>query len=151
MELDKELISKLFQSKTDLISEEELEKTFPSLETYQSALKQIGKKFEELGLELIRTTFEGKKYFIIGIQSKTAPIPEDLLGVLIFIAAYLKENNELVPRNQFENVFADVLPDVEQLVTLGYIQKKEENYILHPRTKILLKNIYKNLDFQRLI
>ncbi len=150
METEKEIISKLLQSKSDLISEEGIENLFPNPETYQNILKQISQKLGELGLELIRTTFEGKKYFILGMQSKTSPIPEDLLGVLIFIAAYLKEHDEKVPQDQFENIFTDVMADVEQLISQGYVLKKEESYVLHPRAKVLLKNIYKNLDFQKL-
>ncbi len=151
MEPEKEIISMLLQSNSDLISEEMIEKLFPNPETYQNVLKQIGPKLAELGLELIRTTFEGKKYFILGMQSKTLPITEDLLGVLIFVAAYLKEHDEKVPQDQFENIFADVMADVEQLIGQGYVLKKEENYVLHPRTKVLLKNIYKNLEFQKLL
>jgi len=151
MEPEKEFVSILFQSESDLISEEALEKIFPSSEAYQNVLKQIGAKLSDIGLELIRTSFEGKKYFLLGLQSKISPIAEDLLGVLIFVAAYLKEHEETVPRDQFETIFADVLPDVEQLVTKGYVLKKEESYVLHPRTKVLLKNVYKNLDFQKLI
>ncbi len=151
MEAEKEIIMKLLQSKSDLISEEGIEKLFPNPETYQNILKQIGQKLAELGLELIRTTFEGKKYFVLGLLSKISPIPEDLLGVLIFVAAYLKDHDEKVPQDQFENIFADVMADVEQLVNQGYVLKKEESYVLHPRTKVLLKNIYKNLEFQKLL
>ncbi len=151
METEKELIRKLLQSKSDLISEEELEKMFPNPETFQNVLKQIGTKLGDLGLELIRTTFEGKKYFILGMQTDSSPIPEDLLGILIFAAAFLKEHNEIVPRDQFENIFGEFLPDIEQLVGQGYLFKKEDSYVLHPRTKVLLKNIYKNLDFQKLL
>lgn len=151
MDTEKEIIGKLLQSKSELIPEEEIEKLFSSPESYQNVLRQIGSKLAEIGLELIRTTFEGKKYFILGISSNTSPIPDDLLGVLIFVTAYLKEHDEKAPQDQFETIFAEVLADVEQLIKQGYVLKKEESYILHPRTKVLLKNIYKNLEFQKLL
>ena len=150
MELQKNIIRKLLQSKSELISEEIIAKLIPNSQNYQDVLSQIGLKLAELGIELIRTTFEGKKYFMLGIQSDSSPIPEDLLGVLIFITAYLKEHNEKASQDQFESIFSDVIEEVNQLVKMGYILKTDQNYILHPRTKVLLKTIYRTLEFEKL-
>jgi len=150
-ENNKEVVKALLDSSDGVVLEETLQNLFSSEEAFNSTMQGIAPKLAELGFELIRTTFEGRRVYILGSQSNKMPVSDELLGVLIFTTAYLKENGETVPVDQFEELFAEVLPEIEELCTQGYLVKKEEQYVLHPRTKVLLKNIYKGLDFQKLL
>lgn len=148
---NQEIMRTLLSAQDGVVPEETLEKLFPNQEAYNATMRGLAPKLGDLGLELIRTTFRGKKVFTLGIQSNNIPLSDDLLGCLVFITAYLKENGETVPASQFEELFVEILPEIEVLVSQGYLVKTEEEYILHPRTKVLLKNMYKTLDFQKLI
>ena len=66
-------------------------------------MRVLAPKLDELGLELIRTKFRGEKIFILGIQNGNIPLNDDLLGCLVFSAAYLKENGETAPLTNSSN------------------------------------------------
>ena len=134
-----------------VISEEELQNLFPSEEAFNATMQAIAPKLAELGFELIRTTFEGRRVYVLGTQSTQMPLSDELLGILVFATAYLKENGESVALEQFEELFAEALPEIEEICNLRYFVKKEGQIMLHPRTKMLLKNIYKGLDFQKML
>ncbi len=144
----------LLQNQTGMVKEHDLRNLCASEEEYTQIIPQIVKDFKNLGLSLIRTKFQGERYYVLTTPGKDSKITPSMYGAMALIIATVNEigNNLLV--SELKAIFKNVWSDIESLLSIDYLRivktKDGEKIEITPLGKGAFKNIMKDLNLKKL-
>ncbi len=145
----------ILQNKQSMIKEQDIQNFFSTSQEYQETLVLVVQKFREIGLSLVRTTFNHEKYFVLTSAGKDEKISPLMYGILGIIIALQNDFGKPVSKKDAQQIFKDVWDDLLLLAELKYIvfQDKDEstNIILTPIGKAATQKIAKDLNIRSFI
>ena len=113
--------------------------------------------FEQLnkfGLELTKTDFQGRIYYVLTSEGKDDDVTPSQYGALALIIALSKEVDENIKIEDLTEIFSNVWDtDIKFLIENDYIRTFEELGIIKvaPLGKAIMKNIIADLKLKNLL
>lgn len=158
MSESQELIERLCRfisvNSTGMTKEQDLINLCSGIDQLEQLIPEITHRFEQVGFSLVRSKFQGDRFYVLTTPGKDDRISPRMYGILgILIATF----NELGPELEVKTVkelFHDMWGDIEQLIALNYLQYSPQgtttNLIVTPIAKAALKNVLKSLELKNL-
>ena len=136
-----------------MIREEDLKNLSKDF-NFETILSDIYVKLQNIGFELIKTTFLEQKFYILTSGGKDDNITPSQYGTLALIIALSKEVDENVKIEDLKQIFAEIWDtDIQFLIDNDYLRKFEELGIIKvaPLGKAIMKNIIGNINLKNLL
>jgi len=149
-------ISKLIlTNEQKMIREEDLMNLCPESINFDHVINQTYQNLQDIGFELITSTFLDQKYYILTSEGKDDDITPSQYGTLAFILALSKDVDENLKYSDIKDIFSEVLENVEILIEKDFIRKISVNNLeiikVTPLGKALLKNIIEDINLKNLL
>ncbi|WP_371806571.1 hypothetical protein [Candidatus Lokiarchaeum ossiferum] len=142
----------LLQNQTGMVKEQDVRNLCSSNEEYSQIIPQLVSDFKNLGLSLIRTKFQGDRYFVVTTPGKDSRITPSMYGTMALLIATANEIGNDLDVAKMKKIFKNVWSDVESLITLEYLSLQEtkggEKIEITPIGKGAFKNIMKDLNLK---
>lgn len=144
----------LLQNQTGMVKEQDIRNLCSSNEEYSQVIPQLVTDFNNLGLSLIRTKFQGDRYYVLTTPGKDSQITPSMYGTMALLIATTNEIGNELKVAEMKQIFKNVWKDVESLVTMEYLAvhdtKDGEKIEITPLGKGAFKNIMKDLNLKML-
>ncbi|MFX1273984.1 MAG: hypothetical protein ACFFBP_02225 [Promethearchaeota archaeon] len=109
---------------------------------------------KNVGFDLIKTSFQEQKYYVLIAEGKDDDITPSQYGTLALILALSKEIDENMKISDLKEIFSEVwTTDVKTLIEKDYLREFEDLDIIKvtPLTKATFYTIFQDLNLQNLI
>jgi len=136
-----------------MIREEDLKNLSKEL-NFDIIMSEIYVNLQNIGFELIKTTFLEQKFYILTSGGKDDNITPSQYGTLALIIALSKEVDENIKIEDLKEIFAEIWDiDIQFLIDNDYLRKFEEIGIIKvaPLGKAIMKNIIGNINLKSLL
>ncbi|MHA1986708.1 MAG: hypothetical protein ACW98D_08725 [Promethearchaeota archaeon] len=136
-----------------MIREEDL-KNLSKDSNFDIIMSEIYVNLQNIGFELIKTTFLEQKYYILTSGGKDDNVTPSQYGTLALIIALSKEVDENVKIENLKEIFAEIWDtDIQFLIDNDYLRKFEELGIIKvaPLGKAIMKNIIRDISLKNLL
>ena len=136
-----------------MIREEDLKNLSKDL-NFDIIMSEIYMNLQNIGFELIKTTFLEQKYYILTSGGKDDNVTPSQYGTLALILALSKEVDENVKIEDLKQIFAEIWDtDIQFLIDNDYLRKFEELGIIKvaPLGKAIMKNIIGDINLKNLL
>jgi len=136
-----------------MIREEDLKNLSKDL-NFEIIMSEIYVNLQNIGFELIKTTFLEQKYYILTSGGKDDNVTPSQYGTLALIIALSKEVDENVKIENLKEIFAEIWDtDIQFLIDNDYLRKFEELGIIKvaPLGKAIMKNIIRDINLKNLL
>ena len=136
-----------------MIREEDLKNLSKDL-NFDIIMSEIYMNLQNIGFELIKTTFLEQKYYILTSGGKDDNVTPSQYGTLALILALSKEVDENVKIENLKEIFAEIWDtDIQFLIDNDYLRKFEELGIIKvaPLGKAIMKNIIRDINLKNLL
>lgn len=154
----KKIVSKISRiiltNQKRMIREEDLKNLCGASLDFEQVIGDVYVHLKDVGFELIKTTFQEQKYYILITEGKDDQITPSQYGTLALILALSKEVDENMKISDLKEIFSEVwASDIEYLLEMDYLRKIEELDIIKitPLAKALFFNIIGDLKLSNLI
>lgn len=149
-------ISKLIlTNEQKMIREEDLMNLCHESINFDHVINQTYQNLQDIGFELVTSTFLDQKYYILTSEGKDDDITPSQYGTLAFILALSKEVDENLKYSDIKDIFSEVLENIEILIEKDFIRKISVNNLeiikVTPLGKALLKNIIEDINLKNLL
>ncbi len=137
-----------------MIREEDLKNLCGTSLDFDQVIGDVYSHLRDIGFELIKTTFQEQKYYVLIAEGKDDQITPSQYGTLALIIALSKEVDENMKISDLKEIFLEVWnSDIEFLLKNDYLRKIEELDIIRvtPLAKALFFNIIGDLKLNNLI
>ncbi len=121
---------------------------------FDFVMSQIYVKLQDIGFELIKTTFLEQKFYILTSEGKDDNVTPSQYGTLALIVALSKEVDENIKIEDLKEIFAETWDsDIQFLIDNDYLRKFEELGIIKvaPLGKAIMKNIIGDIQLKNLL
>ena len=136
-----------------MIREEDLKNLSKDL-NFDIIMSEIYVNLQNIGFELIKTTFLEQKYYILTSGGKDDNVTPSQYGTLALIIALSKEIDENVKIEDLKEIFGDTWDsDIQFLIDNDYLRRFEELGIIKvaPLGKAIMKNIIGDINLKNLL
>jgi len=136
-----------------MIREEDLKNLSKDL-NFDIIMSETYMNLQNIGFELIKTTFLEQKYYILTSGGKDDNVTPSQYGTLALIIALSKEVDENVKIEDLKQIFAEIWDtDIQFLIDNDYLRKFEELGIIKvaPLGKAIMKNIIGDINLKNLL
>ncbi len=142
----KRICKLLLESKDRMIKEKELLALVQNNEVqFQNLISEVYSRFEQIGYELIRTTFMEESYYLLATSGMDKDLTPQMYGILGLIFSFQKEFTRDLMMDEAREIFDDLWQEMTFLQEKGYLQEQNvhnESYlIITPIGKVLFKDI----------
>lgn len=145
----------LLENPNQMTKEQDLKNLCENEDEFDEILPEIVARFNKLGISLVRTVFHQEKYFVLTSPGKDDKVSPSMYGILGLLAATFNSLGANLSLNQLKDLFHEVWNDIEQLVTVHYLEivsnGTTETLEITPIGKAALKNILKGFDLKEFI
>jgi hypothetical protein len=136
-----------------MIREEDLKNLSKDF-NFETIMSDIYVNLQNIGFELIKTTFLGQKFYILTSEGKDDNVTPSQYGTLALIVALSKEVDENIKIEDLKEIFTDTWDtEVQFLIDNDYIRRFEELGIIKvaPLGKAIMKNIIADIQLKNLL
>jgi hypothetical protein len=136
-----------------MIREEDLKNLSKNF-NFNTIMSEIYVNLQNIGFELIKTTFLEQKFYILTSEGKDDNVTPSQYGTLALIVALSKEVDENIKIEDLKEIFADTWDiDIQFLIDNDYLRKFEELGIIKvaPLGKAIMKNIIGDIQLKNLL
>jgi len=136
-----------------MIREEDLKNLSKEL-NFDIIMSEIYVNLQNIGFELIKTTFLEQKFYILTSGGKDDNITPSQYGTLALIIALSKEVDENLKIEDLKEIFDEIWDtNIQFLIDNDYLRKFEEIGIIKvaPLGKAIMKNIIGNIQLKNLL
>ena len=136
-----------------MIREEDLKNLSKEL-NFDIIMSEIYVNLQNIGFELIKTTFLEQKFYILTSGGKDDNITPSQYGTLALIIALSKEVDENLKIEDLKEIFDEIWDtNIQFLIDNDYLRKFEEIGIIKvaPLGKAIMKNIIGNINLKNLL
>ena len=145
----------IIQNKKKIVNERDIINLCSNDEEYKEIIPILVQNFKLIGFSLIRTTFQGKRYFVLTTPGKDDIISPSMYGTLGLIIALYNEVGREIELSNIKQIFKELWNEVEELITHNYLQiskdKGSETVSITPIGKAAFKNILKDLNLPKIL
>ncbi len=157
--VDEEKILKLSQillsNQKSMIKEQDIINLCENDEEYKEIIPHLVKNFQNIGVSLIRTSYQGKRYFVLTIGGKDQNITPSMYGTMALLVSLYNEVGEDVSLKELKKLFSNVWSDIEALISANYLHitkdEPDEKIEITPIGKGAFKNIIKELNIKKIL
>ena len=152
-EIVKNIAKILLTNPQKMIREEDLRNLSKDF-NFETVMSDIYVKLQNIGFELIKTTFLEQKFYILTSEGKDDNVTPSQYGTLALIVALSKEVDENIKIEDLKDIFADIWDsDIQFLINNDYLRRFEELGIIKvaPLGKAIMKNIIGNIKLKNLL
>lgn len=136
-----------------MIREEDLKNLSKEL-NFDIIMSEIYVNLQNIGFELIKTTFLEQKFYILTSGGKDDNITPSQYGTLALIIALSKEVDENLKIEDLKEIFDEIWDtNIQFLIDNDYLRKFEEIGIIKvaPLGKAIMKNLIGNIQLKNLL
>ncbi len=136
-----------------MIREEDLKNLSKNF-NFNTIMSEIYVNLQNIGFELIKTTFLEQKFYILTSEGKDDNVTPSQYGALALIIALSKEVDENIKIEDLKEIFAEIWDtDIQFLIDNDYLRKFEELGIIKvaPLGKAIMKNIIGDIHLKNLL
>lgn len=136
-----------------MIREEDLKNLSKEL-NFDIIMSEIYVNLQNIGFELIKTTFLEQKFYILTSGGKDDNITPSQYGTLALIIALSKEVDENLKIEDLKEIFDEIWDtNIQFLIDNDYLRKFEEIGIIKvaPLGKAIMKNIIGDINLKNLL
>jgi hypothetical protein len=136
-----------------MIREEDLKNLSKEL-NFDIIMSEIYVNLQNIGFELIKTTFLEQKFYILTSGGKDDNITPSQYGTLALIIALSKEVDENLKIEDLKEIFDEIWDtNIQFLIDNDYLRKFEEIGIIKvaPLGKAIMKNVIGNIQLKNLL
>jgi len=136
-----------------MIREEDLKNLSKEL-NFEVIMSEIYVNLQNIGFELIKTTFLEQKFYILTSGGKDDNVTPSQYGTLALIIALGKEVDENIKIEDLKEIFTEIWDtDIQFLIDNDYLRKFEELGIIKvaPLGKAIMKNIIGDINLKNLL
>ena len=145
----------IIQNKKKIVNERDIINLCSDEEEYKEIIPILVQNFKLIGFSLIRTTFQGKRYFVLTTPGKDDIISPSMYGTLGLIIALYNEVGREIELIKIKQIFKELWDEVEELITHNYLQISQDNgsetLSITPIGKAAFKNILKELNLPKIL
>ena len=145
----------IIQNKKKIVNERDIINLCSDEEEYKKIIPALVQNFKLIGFSLIRTTFQGERYFVLTTPGKDDAISPSMYGTLGLIIALYNEVGRNIELIKIKQIFKELWDEVEELITHNYLQiskdKGTEIITITPIGKAAFKNILKDLNLPKIL
>lgn len=145
----------IIQNKKKIVNERDIINLCSNEEEYKRIIPVLVQNFKLIGFSLIRTTFQGKRYFVLTTPGKDDAISPSMYGTLGLIIALNNEVGRNIELIKFKQIFKELWDEVEELITHKYLQISKDKGMdiltITPIGKAAFKNILKELNLPKIL
>ncbi len=145
----------IVQNKNKVINERDIINLCSDEEEYNRIIPVLVQNFKLIGFSLIRTTFQGKRYFVLTTPGKDDIISPSMYGTLGLIIALHNEVGRDIKLIKIKQIFKELWDEVEELIKHNYLQisknKGTDTLTITPIGKAAFKNILKDLNLPKIL
>ncbi|MFX1397002.1 MAG: hypothetical protein ACFFAS_08155 [Promethearchaeota archaeon] len=153
-EIVKKISRIILTNQKKMIREEDLMNLCDVTINFEQVIGDVYAYLQNVGFELIKTTFQNQKYYVLIAEGKDDQITPSQYGTMALILGLSKELDENMKISDLKDIFSEVwTSDVEFLIEKDYLRKIEELDIIKvtPLAKATFFNIIGDLKLQNLI
>ncbi len=121
---------------------------------FETVMSDIYVKLQNIGFELIKTTFLEQKFYILTSEGKDDNVTPSQYGTLALVVALSKEVDENIKIEDLKEIFTEIWDtDIQFLIDNDYLRKFEELGIIKvaPLGKAIMKNIIGDINLKNLL
>ncbi len=136
-----------------MIREEDLKNLSKNF-NFEIIMSEIYVNLQNIGFELIKTTFLENKFYILTSEGKDDKVSPSQYGTLALIVALSKEVDENIKIEDLQEMFDEIWDtDIQFLIDNDYLRKFEELGIVKvaPLGKAIMKNIIPDIQLKNLL
>lgn len=145
----------IIQNKKKIVNERDIINLCSDEEEYKRIIPILVQNFKLIGFSLIRTTFQGKRFFILTTPGKDDVISPSMYGTLGLIIALYNDVGREIELIKFKKIFKELWDEIEELITHNYLQiiqdKGTDKISITPIGKAAFKNILKDLNLPKIL
>ncbi len=116
---------------------------------FQEIIGEVYSRFEEIGYELIRTSFMDESYYLLASSGMDKNLTPQMYGILGLIFSFQKEFSRDISLPEAKEIFASQWQEISFLQEMGYLQEhilqKETYLLITPIGKVIFKDIISNI------
>lgn len=150
----KKICQAILQNNSPQIKEDDL-RNLIQIDSFDEVIRQCVSLLNDLGYSLIRTTYNGEKYFVLTTPGKDERVSPIMYGILISLLALYKEIGQSITEKDLKKIFDDVWNDCLMLIENGYLEIQEiqgkKEVLITPIGKAACKNIYNQIDLKDIL
>ncbi|TFG20652.1 MAG: hypothetical protein EU530_02460 [Promethearchaeota archaeon] len=116
---------------------------------FQEIIGEVYSRFEEIGYELIRTSFMDEAYYLLASSGMDKNLTPQMYGILGLIFSFQKEFSRDISLPEAKEIFTSQWQEISFLQEKGYLQEhtlqKETYLLITPIGKVIFKDIISNI------
>jgi hypothetical protein len=145
----------IIQNKKKIVNERDIINLCSDEEEYKRIIPVLVHNFKLIGFSLIRTTFQGKRYFVLTTPGKDDIVSPSMYGTLGLIIALYNDVGREIELIKIKQIFKELWDEIEELITHNYLQiskdKGTDILTITPIGKAAFKNILKELNLPKIL
>jgi len=122
---------------------------------FQELISKVNSRFEQIGYELIRTTFMEEIFYLLSSSGMDKNLTPQMYGILGLIFSFQKEFSRDLTMEEAKKIFTSQWEEISFLLEKGYLQEytiKNDSYLLiSPVAKVIFKDILSELSFDAIL
>lgn len=134
--------------------EQDLVNLTGSVDILEEIIPELTTRFHSLGLSLVRTKFQGDRYYVLTAPGKDEKISPKMYGTLAILIATFNDLGSELSVQELKQIFEEIWEEIEQLITMNYLIQYSNNGVecltVTPLGKAVFKNISKELDLKKI-
>ena len=122
---------------------------------FQEIISEVHSRFEDLGYELIRTTFMDEAYYLLASSGMDKNLTPQMYGILGLIFSFQKEFSRDLTLPEAKDIFKSQWQEILFLQEKGYLQEhilqKEIYLLITPIGKVIFKDLISDISLDTIL
>jgi hypothetical protein len=113
----------LLLNEKKMAREQDLTNLAGTVEELEELIPELTNRFNGLGLSLVRTKFQGERYYVLTAPGKDEKLSPKMYGTLAILIATFNDLGSDLPVQELKPIFNELWDEVEQLKTMNYLMQ----------------------------
>jgi len=122
---------------------------------FQEVIGEVNTRFDELGYELIRTTFMDEIYYLLASSGMDKNLTPQMYGILGLIFSFQKEFSRDLSLPEAKDIFKSQWQEILFLQEKGYLHEqtlqKEIYLLITPIGKVIFKDLISEISLDTIL
>ncbi len=122
---------------------------------FQDVIGEVNSRFEQIGYELIRTSFMQEVYYLLATSGMDKQLTPQMYGIMGLIFSFQKEFGRDLTLEESKTIFSDAWDEIIFLKEQGYLfehtTKTTSSLLITPTGKVLFKDILTDLSLNSIL
>ena len=122
---------------------------------FQEIISEVNSRFDEVGYELIRTTFMDEAYYLLASSGMDKNLTPQMYGILGLIFSFQKEFTRDMSLPEAKEIFRSQWQEIVFLQEKGYLKEhslqKETYLLITPIGKVIFKDLISDISLDAIL